>query len=142
MSIFSYDSEKVIELFKKDLELYELEDWKFLAKFHEYHHGIWIENAMIFLKEKLIIDQAYEKLNKHFLVRFGSLPKRGKRKGLLDRTKGRPTKHREHQYIRSCIEPLKEKGFTDEQVLSELINLDVVPENTDIRTIRRIKNGR
>lgn len=142
MNNFSYESDKVIELFKKDLELYGLEDWKFLAKFHEYHHGIWIENAMAFLKERLIVDQAYEKLHKHFLVRFGSLPKRGKRKGLLDQTKGRPTKYREHQYIRSFIKPMKEEGFTDEQVLSEMIKLNVVPEKTDIRTIRRIKNGR
>jgi len=103
---------------------------------------MWIENAMTFLKEKLIIDKAYEKLHKHFLVRFGSLPKRGKRKGLLDQTKGRPTKYREHQHIKSLIKQLKEKGFTDEQVLRELIKLNVVPEKTDIRTIRRIKNGR
>ncbi len=142
MNEYSYDSEKVKDILKKDPELYELDDWKFLAQFHEYHHGIWIENAMTFLKEKLQIDQAYEKLHKHFLVRFGSLPKRGKRKGLLDQTKGRPTKYREHLYIRSFIEQLKEKGFTDEQVLSELIRLNVVPEKTDIRTIRRIKNGK
>jgi hypothetical protein len=135
MNNFSYESDKVIELFKKDLELYGLEDWKFLAKFHEYHHGIWIENAMAFLKERLIVDQAYEKLHKHFLVRFGSLPKRGKRKGLLDQTKGRPTKYREHQYIRSFIKPMKEEGFTDEQVLSEMIKLNVVPEKTGLPTL-------
>lgn len=142
MNNFSYDSERVIEFFKKDLECYELEDWKFLAEFHEYHHEAWIKNALMILKERLIIDEAYEKLHKHFLVRFGSLPKRDKRKGLLDRTKGRPTKYREHQYIKSCIEQLKERSFTDEQVLSELIKLNVVPEKTDIRTIRRIKNGK
>lgn len=142
MNKFSYDSDRVIELFKKSPELYELEDWRFLAEFHEHHHGIWIENAMMFLREKLQIDQAYEKLHKHFLVRFGSLPKRVKRKGLLDRTKGRPTKHREHQHIRSFIGPMKDKGFTDEQVLSELIKLNLVPEKTDIRTLRRIKKGK
>jgi hypothetical protein len=49
MKKFSYDSDSVIELFKKDPELYEFEDWKFLAEFHEYHHGIWIENAMMLL---------------------------------------------------------------------------------------------
>jgi hypothetical protein len=142
MNKFSYDSEKVKDIFKKDLELYELEDWKFLAEFHEYHHGIWIENAMTFFKEKLIIDQAYEKLHKHFLVRFGSLPKRGKRNGLLDRTKGRPTKYREHQFIRSLMPPFKDAGFTDEKMLAEFIKLKLLPEKTDIRTLRRIKKGK
>ncbi len=142
MNEYSYDSEKVKDILKKDPELYELDDWKFLAQFHEYHHGIWIENAMTFLKEKLQIDQAYEKLHKHFLVRFGSLPKRGKRKGLLDQTKGRPTKYREHEYIRSLIQPLKAWGLTDEEVMDVLISQGSLPAKIDIRTFRRIKNGR
>lgn len=53
MDKYSYDSHVVRELFRKDESTYSLDDWKFLAEFHEYHHGQWIDIAMSLLKEDL-----------------------------------------------------------------------------------------
>jgi hypothetical protein len=141
MDKYSYDSEFVKEIFNKDLDLYDIDDWRFLAEFNEYHHRRWIETSLSLLKDNLQHRLAYEKLYKHFLKRFGILPSRKKLKGLLNQTRGRPPKQLEHERIRKLIYPLKENGMTDEKALEYLISIDIIGE-IDIRTFRRIKNGK
>ncbi len=142
MDKYSYDSDVVKELFRREESTYSLDDWKFLAEFHEYHHGQWIDIAMSLLKEELSTRSAFEKLYKNFLARFGFLPTRRKLKGLLNLTRGRPRKDVERTEIKKQIDKMKLEGFTNSECLEELINRGLLKPDTDMRTFTRIKNGR
>ena len=141
MDKYSYNSELVKAVFEKDSSSYNLDDWKFLAEFHEYHHRKWIETSLSLIRDTQLHRLAFDKLYKHFIARFGALPSRKKIKGLLSLTRGRPPKKVEHERIRKLIFPLKEIGMTDEKALEHLIHNNMI-EEMDIRTFRRIKNKR
>jgi hypothetical protein len=140
MNEYSYDSEKVKGIFKKDPELYELEDWRFLAEFHEHHHREWIDISLSLLKDAQTSKLAFNKLHNHFIKRFGMLPSRVKAKGLLSLTRGRPKKVIEHQRIRELIFRLKDLGMTDAKAMEYLISNNLIDE-MDSRNFSRIKNG-
>ena len=142
MNRYSYDSETVKEIFSREESTYSADDWKFLAEFHQYHHREWIEISMALLKDDLSSKIAYDKLHKHFLVRFGLLPKRIKVKGLLNAVRGRPRKDKEREAIKVMIAEMKLRGLKDSDCLDELISRGILHGNTDIRTFTRIKNGK
>lgn len=139
MDKLSYDSPEIKLLHEKSRDLYTVEDWKLLAEFHEHHHGEWIEEAMYLLKQFQEIQIAYRNLVSHFSKRIGLLPSRKKVLGLLNATRGRPRKTKEHQQLHDLIMIYKSRGMTDENALQELHNDG---HKMDIRTFRRIKTGK
>lgn len=139
MDKLSYDSPEIKLLHEKSRDLYTIEDWMLLAEFHEHHHAEWIEEAMHLLKQFQEVQIAYRKLLSHFSKRIGLLPSRKKVPGLLNATRGRPRKTKEHEQQRDLIMKYKSLGMTDEKALQEMLNND---HKMDIRTFRRIKNGK
>ena len=141
MHKYSYDSEVVKTIFSKDSVDYDIDDWKFLAEFHRHYHEQWIEIALSLAKDNQLHKLSFYKLYKHFIKRFWGLPSRKKIKGLLNLTRGRPTKKQEYERIRKLIIPLKKKGMTDAKAMEYLISINVIPE-MDSRTFSRIKNSK
>lgn len=139
MDKLSYDSPEIKLLHEKNRDSYTVDEWKLLAEFHEYHHGEWIEEAKYVLKQLLEIQIAYKKLENHYFKRFGLLPSRKKVRGLLNATRGRPRRTKEHEHLRNLIMVYKSRGMKDENALQELHNQG---HKMDIRTFRRIKNGK
>ena len=141
MNKYSYDSEFLKSIFERDSSSYNIDDWKFLAEFHEHHHSQWMDISISILKEAQTTKLAFNKLYSHVIKRFGMLPTRLKAKGLLNLTRGRPRKTIEHERIRGLILELKESGMTDTESMEQLISNNLIDE-MDSRTFRRIKNGR
>lgn len=139
MHKLSYDSPEIKLLHEKSRDSYTVDDWKLLAEFHEYHHAEWIEEAMHLLKQFQEIQIAYKKLASHFSKRIGLLPSRKKVRGLLNATRGRPRKTKEHEQQRDLIMKYKSLGMTDEKALQEMINTGYEME---MRTFRRRKTGK